>query len=64
MCCIIHVLIHRTLILSHDQWVLHDLNRSHHGLLLIQKLFNKLLLLPECGWLLFLARELVSPTIW
>ena len=58
---IIQVLIHGTLILSDDHWVLDGLHME--GLLLIHKLLNQLLLLPECRRLLLLARELVSPSI-
>lgn len=61
---IIQVLIHGTLILSHYQRVLQDLRRGHHRwLLLIQKLLNQLLLLPECRGLLLLAGDFVSPAI-
>jgi hypothetical protein len=63
MCCIIHVGIHGTLILSHYQRVLQDLHRWHNGLLLVQELIYQLLLLSESGRLLLLARKFVRPTI-
>lgn len=58
---IIQVLIHGTLILSDDHWVLDGLHME--GLLLIHKLLNQLLLLPECRRLLLLAGDFLSPAI-